>query len=89
MEHLKKQLSQVNSVIESLTVALQLCGNSSLMLEGVVTTTLDRATVLRGMMLDSLGGSKVPPLGPETDVDNEDDDFSWMDDMEATGIAPV
>jgi hypothetical protein len=89
MQNLEKQFSQVNSVIDSLKVALELCGNSSLMMEGVVTTALNSATALHAMMLDSLGWSSMSPWGPEGDEDGEDDDSSWMDDMEATRVAPV
>jgi hypothetical protein len=88
MENLEKQFSQVNSVIESLKVALELCGNSSLMVEWVVTAALNSATVLHGMMLDSLGLSSMSTLGPEGYEEGEDDS-SWMDDMEAAGVAPV
>ena len=89
MENMEKQFSQVDSVIESLKVALELCGDSSLMMEGVVTRALNSATVLHGMMLDSLGWSSMSSLGPEADEDGEDDDSSWMDDMETAGVAPV
>ena len=89
MKDLEKQFNQVNSVIESLKVALELCENSSLMMEGVVTKALSSATALHEMMLDSLGWSSVPASGPEAEDDGENDDFSWMDDMEAAGAAPV
>ena len=92
MENIEKQFSQVNSVIDSLKVVLELCGNASLMMEGVVTAALNSATVLQAMMVDSLGWSSMSPLGPKGDEDSgegEDDDSSWMNDMDAAAVAPV
>jgi hypothetical protein len=53
------------------------------------TTALDSSAFLHEM---TFGGPEAPdrsPLGAEGDEEREDDDFSWMDDMEAAGAAPV
>ena len=84
-----KQLARINAVIESLNVALELCDNSSLMMEGVVTAALNNATALQGLMLNALEWPGTSPAGPEGHENSEDDDFSWMDDMEAAGVAAV
>lgn len=47
------------------------------------------ATALHSVVLEAHGCSGMSPLGPEADEDGDDDDFSWMDDMEAAGCAPV
>lgn len=50
--------------------------------------TAVRATALPSVVLDAPGRPGISPLGPEADDAGEDDDFSWMDDMEAAGGAP-
>lgn len=38
-------------------------------------------------MLHTLGGTGEPPAAAEADEGAEDDDYSWMDDMEAAPAA--
>ena len=86
MKNNEPMLNQVTAVVETLKVALELCGDSSLMLEGVVTRALNSATALHDMMLDQ-AGLPTSTTGPEAAEEGEEDDFSWMDDMEAAGTA--
>jgi hypothetical protein len=86
MKNLERELNPFTVVICSSRVALESCGNSGLRSEGVVT---DGATAWYQMTLDSSGCSHPSLSGPEAEEGAEDEDYSWMDDMEAAGVAPV
>ena len=55
----------------------------------MATTALDSAAVWHGMRSGASEGQGRSPAGAEGDEECDDDDFSWMDDMEAAGAAPV
>ena len=55
----------------------------------VAATVMDSAAVRHGMRFGASEGQGRSPVGAEGDEECDDDDFSWMDDMEAAGAAPV
>jgi len=81
-----KQLNPITAKLGPSKVILETCIQSHLMLAGVGT---DCAATWYGMMLDSSGWPDLLPSGPEADENAEDEDYSWMDDMEAAGVSPV
>lgn len=89
MKNLEKRVNLGTSGIGSAPLASALCGNSGLMRDGAVTGKLDSATAWHEMMLNGSGYSDLSPSGPEADEDADNEDYSWMDDMEAAGVSPV
>jgi hypothetical protein len=47
------------------------------------------ATARQELMPEASGWSGLPPSGPEVEEDDENEDYSWMDDMEAAGVSPL
>lgn len=86
MKNLEKRRSPVTSVLGSSKLAPESGGNFSMTMEGVVT---DSATARHGIMLAASGCPNLLPSAPEDEEDAENDDYAWMDDMEAAGAAPA
>ena len=84
---MEKQYCQIDSVVTTLNLALELCGDKSRTAKGAVTSAIDSVRTLQWMMLERDAGLKGNE--PPVDEDAEDDDYSWMDDMEAAGAAPL
>jgi len=86
MKNLEKQLNLITALLAASQVTLESCRNSSLVMVGVGS---DSAATWHGMMLDSPGWPDLLPSGPDADEDADNEDYSWMDDMEAAGVSPL
>jgi hypothetical protein len=50
--------------------------------------TTEEVQMMR-VALDDAGYSDLSLSGPEVEEDADNEDYSWMDDMEAAGVSPV